>query len=56
MSYKQLRALCQLLEISVVDMAESVLRFQLELKMRELEADDRVSKASMGGMGRGVLD
>ena len=42
LKYPQLRALCKLIDISVVDMSETVLRFQLRLKMRELEADDRV--------------
>ena len=43
MDYRQLRALCKLLEIPVLEVSSTVLRIQLEYKMRQLEADDRVS-------------
>lgn len=42
LNYRQLRALCKLLEIYVVDLSETVLRFQIDLKLRELETDDRM--------------
>ena len=42
LSFAQLRALCKLLEVPVVDVSHTVLRMQLEFKLRQLEADDRL--------------
>lgn len=42
MNYAQLRALCKMLDIPVFEVSPTVLRFQLYLKLRNLEADDKV--------------
>lgn len=42
LSYDQLRAVCRLVEVSTVG-TSYFLRFQIEMKLRQLEADDRVS-------------
>jgi LETM1 and EF-hand domain-containing protein 1 len=42
LSYDQLRALCRLLDVSTVG-TSYFLRFQIEMKLRQLEADDKVS-------------
>ena len=47
LDYRQLRALCKLLEIPVLEVSSTVLRIQLEYKMRTLEADDRVQHYNM---------
>ena len=41
LTYDQLRALCRLLDLSAVG-TSYFLRFQLQMKLRQLEADDRV--------------
>jgi LETM1 and EF-hand domain-containing protein 1 len=41
LSYDQLRALCRLLDVSTVG-TSYFLRFQIEMKLRHLEADDKV--------------
>ena len=48
LSLSQLRAMCQLLEVTPV-LSSSIMRFQLEMKLRDLKADDKV--ASMVGIG-----
>ena len=42
LQYAQLRALCKLLELQTIG-TTAFLRFQLRMKLRQLEADDRVS-------------
>jgi LETM1 and EF-hand domain-containing protein 1 len=42
LSYDQLRALCRLLVVPTVG-TSYFLRFQIEMKLRQLEADDKVS-------------
>lgn len=41
LNHAQLRAMCQMLEITPVG-PSYILRFQLEMKLRELQADDKV--------------
>jgi len=43
LNYDQLRALCRLVDLPSVG-TSYLLRFQLEMKLRQLEADDRVSR------------
>ena len=42
LTYDQLRALCRLVDLPTVG-TSYFLRFQLQMKLRQLEADDRVS-------------
>ena len=42
LTYDQLRALCRLIDLPTLG-TSYFLRFQLQMKLRQLEADDRVS-------------
>jgi len=46
LTYDQLRALCRLVDLPTVG-TSYFLRFQLQMKLRQLEADDRVSCSHM---------
>ena len=48
LTYAQLQAVCRLLDVTAIGIVAPILRFQLRLKLRQLEADDRVS-------GRGFI-
>lgn len=43
LTYGQLRALCNMLELPTAVGTNNFLRFQLQMKLRQLYADDRVS-------------
>ena len=55
LKYSQLAALCRLLEIPTVG-PSALLRFQLWLKLRQLEADDRVRHLTVSSLVYGKAD